>query len=96
MSQQVIHLLYGALAPWLALSLLVLGRNPRLSRTRITGSLLVAFFLLRRCRPQIASARFAILEFLGGLLGARLFRWWDLVVKPSQQGSCFCWLSSSF
>ena len=47
MSQQVIHLLYGALAPWLALSLLVLGRNPRLSRTRITGSLLVAFFLLR-------------------------------------------------
>ncbi len=47
MSQQVIHLLYGALAPWLALSLLVLGRNPRLSRTRITGSLLLAFFLLR-------------------------------------------------
>ncbi|MCE9588323.1 MAG: hypothetical protein K8R57_08420 [Verrucomicrobia bacterium] len=47
MSQQVIHLLYGALAPWLALSLLVLGRNPHLSRTRITGSLLLAFFLLR-------------------------------------------------
>jgi len=47
MSQQMIHLLYGALAPWLALSLLVLGRNPHLSRTRITGSLLLAFFLLR-------------------------------------------------
>jgi hypothetical protein len=47
MSQQVIHLLYGALAPWLALSLLLLGRNPHLSRTRITGSLLLAFFLLR-------------------------------------------------
>jgi len=47
MTQQVIHPLYGALAPWLALSLLVLGRNPRLSRTRITGSLLLAFFLLR-------------------------------------------------
>ena len=47
MSQQVLHHLYAALAPWLALSLLLLGRNPHLSRTRITGSLLLAFFLLR-------------------------------------------------
>lgn len=47
MSQQVIHHLYAALAPWLALSLLILGRNPHLSRTRIIGSLLLAFFLLR-------------------------------------------------
>jgi hypothetical protein len=47
MSQQVIHHLYAALAPWLALSLLMLGRNPHLSRIRIIGSLLLAVFMLR-------------------------------------------------
>ena len=47
MSTEIVHDLYAALAPWLALSLLILGRNPHLSRTRIIGSLLLAFFLLR-------------------------------------------------
>jgi len=47
MSTAIVHDLYAALAPWLALSLLILGRNPHLSRTRIIGSLLLAFFLLR-------------------------------------------------
>ena len=41
------HQLYAGLAPWLGLSLLLLGRNPCLSRTRIVGSLLLGFFLLR-------------------------------------------------
>lgn len=47
MSTEIVHDLYAALAPWLGLSLLILGRNPHLSRTRIIGSLLLAFFLLR-------------------------------------------------
>lgn len=47
MSQLIIHQLYAALAPWMALSLFILGRNPHLSRLRIIGSLLLAFFLLR-------------------------------------------------
>ena len=47
MSPLILHQLYAGLAPWLALSLLLLGRNPCLSRTRTVGSLLLAFFLLR-------------------------------------------------
>ena len=47
MSGEIIHDLYAALAPWLALALILLGRNPHLSRTRIVGSLLLAFFLFR-------------------------------------------------
>ena len=42
-----LHHLYGGIAPWSALALLLLGRNPYLSRTRLIGSLLLAFFLLR-------------------------------------------------
>jgi hypothetical protein len=47
MSTLLVHELYAALAPWAALALLLLGRNPYLSRQRIIGSLLLAFFLLR-------------------------------------------------
>ena len=47
MNTEIIHYLYAALAPWMALSLIILGRNPYLSRTRIIGSLMLAFFLLR-------------------------------------------------
>lgn len=47
MSAGIIHDLHAALAPWFALSLILLGRNPHLSRMRIVGSLLLAFFLLR-------------------------------------------------
>jgi len=47
MSAQILHQFYACLAPWLALSLLLLGRNPFLSRLRLFGSLLLAFFLLR-------------------------------------------------
>ncbi len=47
MSIGIIHCLYAALAPWLVLALILLGRNPHLSRTRIAGALLLAFFLLR-------------------------------------------------
>lgn len=47
MSAGIIHQLYAGIAPWLALSLLLLGRNPYLSRKRVIGSLLLAFFLLR-------------------------------------------------
>lgn len=47
MSTDLIHQLYAGLLPWLGLSLLLLGRSPILSRLRIVGSLLLAFFLLR-------------------------------------------------
>lgn len=47
MTRELLQHLYAGLAPWMALSLLMLGRNPHLSRTRIAGSLLLAFFLLR-------------------------------------------------
>lgn len=47
MSTEFIHDLYAALAPWLFLALILLGRNPHLSRMRIVGSLLLAFFLFR-------------------------------------------------
>lgn len=43
----LLHQFYGGLAPWLALSLLLLGRNPYPSSIRLIGSLLLAFFLLR-------------------------------------------------
>ena len=41
------HQLYAALAPWMLLALLLLGRNPYPSRIRVVGSLLLAFFALR-------------------------------------------------
>ena len=47
MSLDLIHQLYAALTPGLAISLLFLGRNPFLSPIRSIGSLLLAFFLLR-------------------------------------------------
>ena len=47
MSRDLLHQLCAGIAPWAALSLLLLGRNPYLSRLRITVSLLLAFFLLR-------------------------------------------------
>lgn len=47
MNENIIPDLYAGLAPWLALALIFLGRNPHLSRTRIVGSLLLAFFLFR-------------------------------------------------
>lgn len=47
MSAEILNQLYAASAPWLALALILLGRNPHLSRTRIVGSLLLAFLLLR-------------------------------------------------
>jgi len=45
----LIHHIQSSATPWAALSLLLLGRNPHLSRKRIAGSLLLAFFLL--CVP---------------------------------------------
>jgi len=47
MSSPLIHQLYAGIAPWAALSLLLLGRNPYLSPQRIIGSLLQALFALR-------------------------------------------------
>ena len=47
MTKGLLQPLYAGLAPWMALSLLLLGRNPHLSRARIVGSLFLAFFLLR-------------------------------------------------
>lgn len=38
---------YAALAPWLALALLLTGRNPYPSRIRVAGSLALSFLLLR-------------------------------------------------
>lgn len=46
MSRELLQQLYAGLAPWLALALLLLGRNPYLSRARIIGSLLLALILL--------------------------------------------------
>ncbi len=46
MSRELSQQLYAGLAPWLALALLLLGRNPYLSRVRIIGSLLLALILL--------------------------------------------------
>lgn len=47
MNGRIVHDLYAGIAPWAALSLVLMGRNPFLSRLRIIGSLLLAFFLLR-------------------------------------------------
>lgn len=46
MSGELSQQLYAGLAPWLALSLLLLGRNPFLSRVRIIAALLLALILL--------------------------------------------------
>lgn len=45
MSRELSQQLYAGLAPWLALSLLLLGRNPFLSRVRIIAALLLALIL---------------------------------------------------
>jgi hypothetical protein len=57
MSATLTHQLYAALAPWAALSLLLLGRNPYLSRQRIIGSLVLAFFLLR-IQPEFGGTNY--------------------------------------
>jgi hypothetical protein len=49
MTRELLHQINAGVAPWTALSLLLLGRNPHLSRVRIIGSLLLAFVLL--CLP---------------------------------------------
>lgn len=46
MSRELSQQLYAGLVPWLALALLLLGRNPYLTRVRIIGSLLIAWILL--------------------------------------------------
>ncbi len=46
MSTMCFPCLYAALAPWLALSLLFLGRNPHLQRLRVFISLLIALGVL--------------------------------------------------
>jgi hypothetical protein len=46
MSRELLQQLYAGLAPWLALSLLLIGRNPYLSRVRIIAALLLALILL--------------------------------------------------
>jgi hypothetical protein len=46
MSRELSQQLYAGLGPWLALALLLIGRNPYLSRVRIIGSLLLALIVL--------------------------------------------------
>ena len=46
MSRELLQQLYAGLAPWLALALLLIGRNPYLSRVRIIAALLLALILL--------------------------------------------------
>jgi len=92
MSMQRIHDLYAGVAPWLALALILLGRNPHLSRTRIVGSLLAAFFLLgiplagwsgfAWCRTLEPNPSFTLTTLLAIALwsrvaGRKLFRWED-------------------
>ena len=89
MNPPLIHSLYAALTPWMALALLFLGRNPFLSRYRIIGSLLLAFFLLRIpvegwslfawCRAFEINDSFTLTGLLGialcqRLSGRRIFR----------------------
>ena len=79
MSAETLQQFYAAMAPWLALSLLLLGRNPFLSRVRMVGSLLLAFFLLRF--PVEGWSMFAWIRMvepnpsftLTGLLGVLLY-----------------------
>lgn len=46
MSDLFVHQLYAALAPWSALTLFFLGRNPHPSRRRMVGSSLLSLLLL--------------------------------------------------
>ena len=46
MSRELSQQLYAGLGAWLALSLLLIGRNPYLSRVRIIGSLLLSLIVL--------------------------------------------------
>lgn len=46
MSPRLIHQLYAGLAPWLALSLLLTGRNPFPAKGRTVGSLIAALLVL--------------------------------------------------
>ena len=83
MRRELFEHLYAGIAPWLALALILLGRNPRLSRTRIAGSLLLAFFLLRVpvggwhlfawIRVLEPSPSFTLTGLLGIALWQRLF-----------------------
>jgi len=79
MSAETLHQLYAAMAPWLAVSLLLLGRNPFLSRVRMVGSLTLSFFLL--CFPVEEWSMFSWIRMvepnpsftLTGLLGVLLY-----------------------
>ncbi len=46
MSRELSQQLYAGLAPWLVLALILMGRNPYLSRVRIIAALLLALILL--------------------------------------------------
>jgi hypothetical protein len=78
MSTQLIHLSYAGLAPWLALTLLLLGRSPHLKRSRILVSLILSFVFL--CIPIRGFSSFrwiSVIEpspsfILTGLLALRL------------------------
>lgn len=63
MNANFLHLIYASLAPGLALALLLLGRNPHLTRQRIVISLLLAPAILFIPIAQFAVARWiALLE----------------------------------
>jgi len=64
MSRELSQQLYAALAPWLALALLLLGRNPYLSRVRIIGSLLLALIVLSIPVPSTGWNGFAWVRVL--------------------------------
>lgn len=87
------HLWAGA-APWMALALLLLGRNPCLSRIRIVGSLLLAFFVLRipaggwhlfawvrllEPAPSVTGTLLLAVALIQRVTGRRLFRRSDWV-----------------
>lgn len=82
MSMPRIHDLYAGFAPWLALALILLGRNPHPSRMRIVGSLLMAFFLLlipmagwsgfAWCRMLEMNPSFTLTSLLGVALWGRI------------------------
>src|SRR5665213_849288 len=89
MSINLLHLLYAALAPWLALALLLLERNPYPSALRITLSLLLPagflmlpiehFFLLQwiallEPNPSITLTSLLVIALLSRVGGPSLLR----------------------
>lgn len=64
MSRELSQQLYAGLAPWLALALLLLGRNPYLSRARIIAALLLALILLSIPVPSTGWNGFAWIRVL--------------------------------